>query len=173
MTSSSLGELIVVLANLGFRGLCETNLGRRLVVAPKESPALRAFTVCLEGRFRLGFCQAVTQLFVGWTFDDGELFSIAGIPEPVPFRQEILSPVGDSLVGSQEASALVVFKHVGMKSDVFQWVTSRVGDDLFDKPPQGKKRAERGRESTVLGFQCRLGEMRCKLTLPDDRPTTE
>lgn len=45
---------------------------------------------------------------------DIEFMVVVMIPEPVPFAQEVLSSVGNLVIGSKVICALVVFKHTSV-----------------------------------------------------------
>ena len=93
-----------------------------------------------SARLRLG--EKVGVLLVGRALHNRELALLVGVPEPVPLGQEILGPVGDTLVLDQQVRALVVFKHSCMYPHSGKSFWARPGDHFLNERAQGEKDLE-------------------------------
>ena len=62
------------------------------------------------------FREVIGSLFVGGTLENIENMIVYMFPEPVPFTQEILRSVGDSVICGKVISSLIVFEYLGVDS---------------------------------------------------------
>ena len=83
----------------------------------RQLPPLNAKAIALEALARQALGEVVGQLFLRVDLEHRK-FNAMMRPEPVELGQEILRPVGDSLINRKIISALVVFK--GPSSDGWQ-----------------------------------------------------
>lgn len=137
----------------------------------QQLPSLDKAAVVFKGLTRERLGEVIGSLVDRFNLDQDELLAV--LPEPVPFDQEVLGPVGEALVGGKVEGPLVVLKDSGSDGVREGPRDQQCGNNFIEGSAEREQSSEGVAQGSVFGLEGGAGDRRLELGLPKDGAATQ